>query len=426
MQQQSLAVLVAFALSLVISGGCNMMGNKTNAAKGKGGSFGDDVAFLRAHEKGVVVLSDNKGQSQLVVSPKMQGRVMTSTTGGDDGPSFGFVNRDLIASGQNKPHINPFGGEDRFWIGPEGGQFSVFFAKAATFDLDHWQTPAPLDSESWDVADQQKDHATFRKQFQLTNYSGTKFDINVDRTIRLLDSNDTWNKLSLSPNNRVKVVAYESVNKMSNAGQQPWTKDSGLLSIWILGMFKHSPQTSVTIPIKQGDESKLGPPVIDDYFGKVPPDRLQVKDNVVYFKADAQYRSKIGITPKRAKPLLGSYAADTRVLTLVQYSLPNDPASEPYVNSQWKLQDKPFAGDVANSYNNGAKKPGADYWGPFYELETSSPAAALKPGDSITHVHRTIHITGEEKDLDAIARQTIGVGLEQIKMALPGSATTSR
>jgi hypothetical protein len=27
------------------------------------------------------------------------------------------------------PHINVFGGEDRFWLGPEGGQFSIFFAK---------------------------------------------------------------------------------------------------------------------------------------------------------------------------------------------------------------------------------------------------------------------------------------------------------
>src|SRR5207249_86186 len=122
----------------------------------------------------------------------------------------------------NKPHINPFGGEDRFWIGPEGGQFSVFFAKGAAFDLDHWQTPAPLDSEAWDVAERLPDRVLVRKLLQLTNYSGTTFDVTIDRIVRLLPANEAWNTLGLSPNRNVKMVAYESVNKMSNSGRQPW------------------------------------------------------------------------------------------------------------------------------------------------------------------------------------------------------------
>jgi hypothetical protein len=418
------------ATMLLFAGGCKMTNKNTNPAAAKnsvsGPTFGDDVSFLRGNEKDVVVLSDSMNQAQLIVSPRMQGRVMTSTTGGSDGPSFGFVNRELIKSAQLKPHINPFGGEDRFWVGPEGGQFSVFFAKGDAFDVDHWQTPAPLDTESWQVAERSSDRAMFRKSFTLTNYSGTQLNVRVDREVRLLATNEAWNQLQQTPNNKVKVVAFETVNKMSNGGSQPWTKDSGLLSIWILGMFKHSPATTVTIPIKQGDESTLGKPVIDDYFGKVPSDRLTVKDGVVYFKADGKYRSKIGITPQRAKPILGSYAADTKVLTLVQYNLPSDAPSEPWVNSQWKLQDQPFAGDVANSYNDGPIKPGEKPMGPFYEIETSSPAAALAPGQSITHVHRTIHIVGEEQDLDAIARKTLGVGLDQIKSALPSGATALR
>ena len=56
---------------------------------------------------------------------------MTSTAGGDAGQSFGWINRELIASGKMQPHMNVFGGEDRFWMGPEGGQFSIFFAKGA-------------------------------------------------------------------------------------------------------------------------------------------------------------------------------------------------------------------------------------------------------------------------------------------------------
>ncbi|MCJ7804401.1 hypothetical protein MUP35_01570, partial [Patescibacteria group bacterium] len=82
--------------------------------------FNDDIDFLAKHTQ-VVVLSDEDGNAQVAVNPDLQGRVMTSTAGGPDGPSFGWINRELIASGVNNVHMNAFGGEDRFWLGPEGG-----------------------------------------------------------------------------------------------------------------------------------------------------------------------------------------------------------------------------------------------------------------------------------------------------------------
>ncbi len=88
-----------------------------------------------------------------------------------------------------------------------------------------------------------------------------------------------------------------------------------------------------------------------------------------------------------------------------------------YVNSQWKLQDHRYAGDVSNSYNDGPPAPGAKPLGPFYEMESSSPAAILRPGQSLTHIHRTIHLTGAEKELDAVAHETLGVSLTEIAEA---------
>ena len=185
-------------------------------------------------------------------------------------------------------------------------------------------------------------------------------------------------------------------------------------------MFNPSPATTVVIPLrpeKESDLSPLAPPVRDDYFGKVPPERLVVKENTAYFSADGKCRSKIGLGPKFAKPVLGSYDAANRVLTIVQYTLPPD--AKDYVNSLWKIQDDPYAGDVVNSYNDGPPEPGAKPLGPFYELESSSPAAAMEPGKSLEHVHRTIHLKGDEKDLDAVARAVLGVGLQEITTALP-------
>lgn len=66
---------------------------------------------------------------------------------------------------------------------------------------------------------------------------------------------------------------------------------------------------------------------------------------------------------------------------------------------------------MVNSYNDDGKL------GKFYELESSSPALALKPGASATHRQQTIHLQGDEKELDAIAQATLGVPLEAIRNA---------
>jgi hypothetical protein len=87
-----------------------------------------------------------------------------------------------------------------------------------------------------------------------------------------------------------------------------------------------------------------------------------------------------------------------------------------YVNSAWQLQENPYSGDAFNSYNDGPLADGTQM-GPFYELETSSPAAALASGGSITHSQVTVHITGERKLLDQISIKTLGVSLKEIEEA---------
>jgi hypothetical protein len=376
---------------------------KTEMAKK---TFGDDLAFLKKHTD-VVVLSETSGNSQVAVLPALQGRAMTSTAEGTEGLSFGWINRELIASGKTVEHINVYGGEDRFWIGPEGGQFSIFFKKGVPFDLENWFTPAPIDTEPFELVSKSKSRAILKKDMQLENYSRTIFNLRVDREIRVLERSEALNALGIAPAKTVKIVAFESNNTMTNTGTKAWDKETGLLSIWILGMFNPSPATTIVVPFNAGTEDELGSIVNDAYFGKVPANRLVVKDGVMFFSGDGQYRSKIGLSPQRARPIAGSYDAVNKVLTIVQYNKPQTAAD--YVNSMWEIQKEPYKGDVVNSYNDGPPEPGAKPMGPFYELETSSPAAALKPGEAISHIHRTYHLQGPEADLDSIAKATLGV-----------------
>jgi len=408
-------------IKIVFIGITLMTQNVLTQEKTAAPTFGDDLAFLKKHVD-VIVLSDKTGAQQVAVIPAYQARIMTSTAAGASGLSFGWVNRELIVAGKIQPHINVYGGEDRFWIGPEGGQFSVFFAKGVKFDLEHWFTPPAIDTEPFELVSQSSDHVLCRREILLTNYAGTNFKLEVNREIRLLNASAINKHLGINPGSKalsgagVKMVGVESINTVKNTGENVWSKPTGLPSIWILGMFNAAPATTVVIPFKTGPEAKLGPIVNDTYFGKVPAERLAVKNGVMFFAADANYRSKIGVSPQRSKPVMGSYDAVNHVLTLAQFTLPA--GATDYVNSMWQLQEKPFGGDAINSYNDGPPAPGAKQMGKFYELESSSPALALQPNQSATHVHRTIHLQGSESALEAIARAALGVGVEEIKSAL--------
>lgn len=379
--------------------------------------FASDVAFLREHT--TPILLGPPGGAQVVVAPEYQGRVLTSTTGGSDAPSFGWIGRAAIAARARQPHMNVFGGEDRFWLGPEGGQFALYFKKGDPFDLDHWQVPEGIDWGAWEIAEQSPQRARFRKRLSLRNYSDTAFEIEVDRTVRLLEGAEVATHLGVTPAAGLQAVAYESSNTVANAGPAAWQPDTGLVSVWILGMFTPSPDTTIAIPFVDGPEATLGPVVNDAYFGKVPPDRLRIDAPLIFFRGDGRFRSKIGVSPARATGVAGSYDRAARVLTVVQYT--QAAGASRYVNSMWEIQRTPYSGDAINSYNDGPPAPGKPPLGPFYELETSSPALSLGAGERYTHVHRTFHFVGPEEDLDRICRATLRIGLGDVATALsPG------
>jgi hypothetical protein len=52
--------------------------------------------------------------------------------------------------------------------------------------------------------------------------------------------------------------------------------------------------------------------------------------------------------------------------------------------------------------------------GPFYEIESSSPAAFLSPGDKITHIQRIFHITGDQEKLSLITEKLFDQKLSDI------------
>jgi hypothetical protein len=388
----------------------NQTDNNDDLISSQKGSFGYDLNFLKQHDDSIVVLNNDSDRAQVIVSPKYQAKVFTSTADGNSGQSFGWVNYKAF-SGAPDVHMNAYGGENRFWLGPEGGKFSLFFKPDSEMVFANWKTPAPFDIEPWKVVSKNDQSVTMEKNMQLLNYKGTQLDVSVERLVKILSDAEVAKILGYELDTSVKVVAYQTDNKITNIGKTAWTEDTGMPCIWMLDMFNPSPATVIVVPYKNISGMPFNKIVTSDYFGQIPPDRLKHTDDMLFLKADGKSRGKLGVVPGYAKPMAVSYDPQHKVLTIIMFDLDS---SAKYLNQEWNTTKPTFAGDAVNAYNDGPLADGTQM-GPFYEMESVSPAAFLKPGESLSHKHAVFHFTGNEKGLSAIAQKLLGISLADVQ-----------
>jgi hypothetical protein len=382
---------------------------ETQAENVAGGTFGYDLDFLRRKDDSLIVLTDERGEGQVAVSAKYQGKVFTSTAEGRTGRSFGWINYDAFDA-EPDPHMNAYGGENRLWLGPEGGKFSLFFKPGTEMVFDNWVTPPAIDTERWQVLSNSNNKVSLQKETAITNFMGTPLQVKINRDIQVLSLAEIGRMLGLEMSDSVKVVGFRTDNAITNTGNQEWTKQTGAPCIWILDMFNPSPGTVIVLPYH---EQATGKVATTDYFGEIAPDRISYKDGILLFKADGKSRGKLGIPPERARPVAGSYDPANQVLTLTTFDVDNKAI---YLNQEWTTEKDPLKGDAVNAYNDGPLEDGSQM-GPFYEIESVSPAAFLKPGQRLTHQHNVFHFTGDKAALSKISEKVFGVSLEALQIA---------
>ncbi len=379
-------------------------------------TFQEDIDFLKKFHE-VDVLENHEG-ARVVCIAALQGRTMTSTATGDSGRSNGYINYSAFEKGMVDPQINLFGGEDRIWISPEGGQFSVFFDPEVEMSFANWRTPPCIDSEGFERVGRTARSLTYQKTASVTNMSGFTFDFEIQRRVELRSRSEIEKTFDVSLGEDVEAVSHEAFNTITNTGQSPWVAETGLIGLWSLCMNPPADDAVMVIPYKPGDASELGKIVTADYFGKLADDRLVIceEDHLIFLRGDGNFRSKLGLSFGRSRSPIGSWNRSTGTLTIVEFNLPQT-APNGYTNNLWEFQDHPFAGDVINAYNDGPNDSGGKLGG-FFELETISPALALQPEESFTHAPRTTRLSGNRDGLEKISVAVFGVSLSKIESAL--------
>ncbi|HEA29091.1 MAG TPA: hypothetical protein ENH91_03705 [Leeuwenhoekiella sp.] len=372
----------------------------------KKGTFGYDLNFLKQRDTSLVVLG--QGESEILVSPRYQAKVFTSTAEGMKGKSFGWINYNVFDQ-ELDSHMNAYGGENRFWLGPEGSKFSLFFKPGTAMEYENWHTPSAVDTETWQVTTKDDKMVRMEKTMSLQNYADTQFEILAKRSIKILDKSEIENLLNISLDS-VSSVGFTTENSIANMGDHAWDEKSGAPCIWILDMFTPSPKTVIVVPY---NEEATGKVATTDYFGEIPKDRISYKDGKIFLMADGKSRGKLGVPPQRAKNMTGSYDPVNHVLTITRFEVDEDAT---YLNQEWMPDKNPLVGDAVNAYNDGPLEDGSQM-GPFYEIESVSPAAFIAPSETLSHQHSVFHFTGEEQQLNGLSIQLLGTPIEEIKNA---------
>jgi hypothetical protein len=432
-------------------------------------TFEETKRLLEAHGLRTLVLLQPEGEGCLLIAPDLSGKLMAVSVDGPKGENFGFVNEKAISNRGKDPQFNAYGGALRWWIGPEGGQYGVAFPPGTKeFNLSSWYISEEYNGKPFEIAYPKESEgiaALMGAECRIQNASGTRFHIGVSCRISLIDTpyarglgdnppprqglksaarnsgavpilqiqkTDSVNRGR--PLRKLSHLGYLCETAFQNLSDEPMRKETGLLSIWLLGMYLPSAETSVIIPFEKNGSGRI---VTDTYFSPdgLTSDRLLINKKAGYllFRADGKERSKIGISRARASTTIGNMRAHggaplqhpdasssvrahggaplhlsragastalasidflRNLLTLWRFPVQR---RMPYVNSLWEWQKRPYSGDVINSYNDDGKI------GNFYELECSSPALALAPGERASFPLEIHHFSGSHDALFAAA-----------------------
>ncbi|MBO6101659.1 MAG: hypothetical protein J6P03_00195 [Opitutales bacterium] len=405
-----ICALAASALTCIMLAACGIISEaQSEYAEADKWTFGKDISLLETYAD-CIVLGD--GESFLALSPKLQGRVLTSTFDGANGRSLGWYNRTLLANGGEESHLNIIGGEDYVWVGPEGSEYSLFFPEKELFIAQNWKIPAAFSAEPWKLAAKSKYQAKFEKQAKLKNAKGADVSMNVEREVSFVSKQNASKILGVEIPDSVKVVAFQSINKLTNSGAEAWGEGGALVNMSAHSCFNANKSTYAFVPYKEGDQKQLGA-IISDPYNEPVGDRLSVAPEYVRLRVDGFKVGEIFMNQKRSKNVIASYDSERNILTIVKYLSPT--RERKYLPALWKRAADVFDGEALSVFNNGPAVQGSFFSEKFFETTTYSPALALEPGKSQIHVQRVFHFQGSEYDLGIIAYKCLGLTINQLR-----------
>lgn len=362
-------------------------------------SFNKDLELLQRFEDLCVL---QQGQSYLAAVPSAHGQIFAISTNGREDINRCYFNRKSIMNGSAPLNIISLGGASRLMFGPQFGPYNVFFKPGLEQSDDNVRTHTEMNKGKFKLTAQSDSSLHCSGDLNIENAQSYTFNIHVERDIILHTASAIQNHLNIDNIKHTKFIGYTVNSRMCNIGTEQWTREKGLLALWDLSCMLPAHDNIAIIPMESEEQHYT------NYFTTLDSSRIKLKDNTLFYKADAQYMNKIGLFPEYCKGIYGAYSPSLKQLVLNTYSFDKDGI---YINSENPVPN-PYRGDVINIFN-GEVNPAEDRDWPFYEFESTSASYELRPGEEIAHRHSIFIFVGEPEELNTIARKTLEIDLKE-------------
>lgn len=386
-------------------------------------SYRNGKAFLES--KTNLIELYNEFGARVAVCPEWNGRVMTSTCDGIDGESFGLIRVNEIETTNFRSEFLAFGGEEQFSLSPASGRFAFMYSD------EEWAKALPLfppSEEETSMLPQGYREAAFevdtapfepllrmRRSLKMRNLAGTRFDLDLVRTVRLLAMDEIQNafggvvSVALDQGD-VSFVAYETSSTAINRGS-PLSRKNGLFSIRTRAMFNAGPHVVAFVPFRS-DDASLGGELEFDYFGTSPHGVFRRLGSNVLLRADGRHRSAVSVPAIKAQPFFGAIDYRAGLLTIIRYNLPERPETYEYM-SDFNLAKKsdpparPYEGGILHAYNSGPDAALAredSFSDPYFSFDVFTPVSELQKSESTSHRRVTLHVSADRTTLEFLVK----------------------
>ena len=328
-------------------------------------SYHDALNYL-VQKTSVIELYDQLG-GRVAVCPDWNGRVLTSTNGGLEGDSFGFVNVRAIET----ECYEDFGGEDQWTISPLIYSYSVESIK--------------------------ENCAVLQRSLQMADANGMPVELQLMRTISMLSRHQAGTMFGDAVADSLKQSDLSAVGFYTENTVR--SQERANIASRKRGMFNASPHTVVIVsepPVNFTPE----PFSVDiDYLGGAPHGRIRHLSKALLIRADGQKRCQVTMPFSAAPPIFGAVEFRSGTLTLWTFDVPNG---------------FPEENDVIRIYNPGQDHGKESDWAAYYEMNCFSAAHELEPERPLTYCQCTLHLNADNAVLGNIIGEIFGVSLEDI------------
>jgi len=337
-------------------------------------SYHDALNFL-VQKTSVIELYDQFG-GRVAVCPDWNGRVMTSTCGGLEGDSFGFINIRAIGA----DNYDDFGGEDQWRLSPLIYSYGIESLKA--------------------------DHVILRRFLRMADANGVSVEFNLTREISLLNR---YRAGMIFGEAVAEVLGQSDVSHVGFFTEGTiQTQERACVASRQRGMFNASPRTAVIVPAPVSFAPMSFTPMnvapepftVDvDYLGGAPHGRIRYLSKTMLIRADGQRQCQVTIPFATTPQIFGAIERRSGTLTLWTFDVPDH---------------DPIENDMIRIYNPGRLQDDQSDWTTYYEMNCFSAARTLEPEHPLTSSQCILHLNADNAVLDSLIRQIFGISLEGI------------